>query len=144
MQKEFKAQVLGPQMTGPQPVVAAPRPAQPVLIFAMAVCAVALSGCLFPEKFTTKANVNSDTSYHILMSGTAAYVPAVMQIASSKEPLSDKDERSLQLESEKMAQAEGIKKVSYVGNGRFDIQIDAAKKAGQPSNLFDFFRVSTD
>jgi hypothetical protein len=144
MQKYLMTRVLEPQMTGPGAICAVPKLVQRIPTLVMAACTLILSGCLFPEKFATKVDVNSDTSYHILMSGTAAYVPAVMQIASSKKPLSDKEERSLQLESERMGKAEGIKKVSYAGNGRFDIQIDAAKNAGQPSNIFDFFKVSTD
>lgn len=117
---------------------------KPLLLAAIALSSTLLSGCLFPEKFTTKIDVNPDASYHVTFSGTAALLPVVMQIAATQKPLSATDETAMQKEAVKMSHEKSVKKATYVGKGRFQIEIDDSRKAGQPISLFDIFHVSTD
>lgn len=114
------------------------------LLAAIAFSSALLSGCLFPEKFTTRIDVNPDASYHVMFSGTAALVPAVMQITGMNKPLTVKDEDDLRKEAVKMSHEKSVKSAAYVGNGRFQIEIDDTRKAGQPMSLFDIFQVKTD
>lgn len=115
-----------------------------VLLTAVLLSTVLLSGCLFPEKFTTKIDINSDASYHVVYSGTTAYIPAVIQMAKTKQPLTTKDDTDLKKEAEKMTSIKGVKKSAYLGNGRFDLQVDEVIKANQSLDLFKMIIVSTD
>ena len=103
-----------------------------------------LSGCLFPEKFTAKVSINPDGTYSTMFNGTVAHVPALIQAATTKRPLSDKDTAEMQREAAKLAKDPNVKQATYLGNGRFNMAIEGKHKAGARSNLMDIIKVSTD
>lgn len=115
-----------------------------IAITLAAASTLLLSGCLFPEKFKARVDVNPDASYQVKFDGTVAHVAAVMKMVSSKAPLTDKDDAQMRQEVDKMSKAKGAKKVSYIGNGRFKLEVDDSRPAGASMNLFDVFSISTD
>lgn len=115
-----------------------------ILLAALSWSTLLLSGCLVPEKFDAKIDVNPDAGYSVRYTGTAAHAMAVMQMVTSKKPLSAKDEAALNQEAMKMAARPGVKKSTYVGDGRFAIDVEEVHKAGTPTNLLGMIQVSTD
>lgn len=102
-----------------------------------------LTGCLVPEKFVAKADIHPDGSYLFSYNGTVVHGMAAMQIAKTGK-LTAKDETGLDSEAEKMKRNPDVKSVSYKGNGRYELALDATRKKGQPLNMLNIASVRTD
>lgn len=109
---------------------------------AFIAAAMLLAGCLVPEKFAAKASFQSDGSYTFSYIGTAIHGLAAMQIAQTGK-LSAKDDASLDREVAKMKRNADVKSVSYKGNGRYDLALEAKRKKGQPLDLLGIVSVRT-
>ncbi|MDP2367882.1 hypothetical protein [Rhodoferax sp.] len=113
------------------------------LLFALLVSAL-LSGCFWPEKFDAKVIVNPDASYAVKFTGRVAHVPMVMQMVTTKQPPSAKDEVEVKRVVDRVAKDPEVKNIAYLGNGRFNLETEAAHKAGTKTNLMGMIIVSTD
>ena len=102
-----------------------------------------LSACLVPEQFNAKVEFQSDGSYTFRYVGSAVHAMAAAQIKKSGS-LSAKDEDALMSEVVKMEKRPEVKKATYKGAGRYDLDIQDAKKPGQPLKMFNIFSVITD
>lgn len=108
-----------------------------------AACALALFGCLVPEKFTAKVNLKPDGSYSFSYSGTAVNALVAAQIAQGG-ALSEKDLKILDADAEKLKKNGEIHKAVHKGNGRYELEIKQEKLAGQPLTVMGTFSVRTD
>lgn len=99
-----------------------------------AACALAilsvLSGCLVPERFQAQVAIHEDGSYTYRYDGTASHLLAAMQLKKSGS-LDAKDEANLKAEAFKTAKAPGVKKVTYLGGGRYELATEQEIKPGQ-------------
>jgi hypothetical protein len=107
------------------------------------VAALAIAGCLVPEKFTAKIDFKSDGNYQYSFSGTAIHVLAKMQIESGK-ALTSKDSDKLKADAEMMAKQPDFKRVSYKGDARYEIELEGTRKKTDRFSLMDVLTVSTD
>lgn len=103
-----------------------------------------LSGCLYPETFDTSIHVNADTSYTAKFNGRAVNVMALMQMAQTKQPLSQSEIASMNADATKAAKGPGVKKFAYVGNARFDVVLDETHQAGSSMLMMEMVRVVFD
>lgn len=104
-------------------------------------CAL-LTACLVPEKFTAKVAVNPDASYTFNYTGTMVHaLVAAKMMKGSK--LSANEELGLKAEAEKMAKNPEVRKATYKGDARYDVEMLVTKPAGQSFNM-DSFSVSSD
>lgn len=85
--------------------------------------ALSLSGCLVPEKFQASVTVQPDGSYRYQYDGSATHLMAAMARQKSGS-LSAKDEAGLQTDTDKAAKSPGVRKLRYLGDGRYDVSID--------------------
>ena len=106
------------------------------------ICVTAMVGCLVPERFAAKIDVHSDASYTFEYSGSAVHALAAAKILKNG-AVSPKEESMFQKEAEKLAKYAHFKSVEYKGMGRFQLEIEAKKDAGQPLKILDTFTVST-
>ena len=107
-------------------------------VAASLLAAVTVSGCLVPEKFNASIMVKSDGSYAYKYAGTAVHFMAAAAI-KKQGSLTPKDEAGLAHEAEKATKIQGVKKLSYSGNGRYELDIDQDLKAGQQSQVLKLF-----
>lgn len=112
------------------------------LIFAGLTATVLLAGCLIPEKFTARADFQADGSYAFTYVGTAVHAMAAAQIAQSG-ALTDKDEKGLAQEVEKLRKTPDVREVAYKGKGRYQLSLESKRKKGEPLNALDIFKVKT-
>lgn len=96
--------------------------------------ALALSACLVPEQFQASATFKPDGSYTYKYDGTAFHALAAMAI-KDQGSLSAKDEASLQRDAEKSSKADGVKKLRYMGAGKYEISIERDMKPGQAASI---------
>lgn len=108
-----------------------------VSVFAL----VAVTGCLVPERFSASIKVKPDGSYTYKYDGTAAHVMAVAAM-QKQGSLSAKDEAGLKKEAQKAAKSPGVRKISYTGNGRYEVSIDQDLKPGQQASTLKVFSVT--
>lgn len=106
-----------------------------------AACVV--SACLVPEKFSAKLDVRPDATYTFVYSGTAVHALAAAQIKETGS-LSEKDEKGLKQEADKLSKNPDIRKASYKGSGRYELEVEAKRKDGQSLRMLDIFSVRTD
>lgn len=117
---------------------------KPSTILAAAIAPVLLlTGCLVPERFSAKVDVQSDAGYTFRYSGTALHALAAAQIKQAGS-LSAKDEKGLKSEAEKLSKNADVQKATYKGEGRYELEIEATRKAGQSLQMLDIFSVRTD
>lgn len=102
-----------------------------------------LTACLVPEKFDASVSFKPDGSYTYKYDGTAVHFLAAMAI-KEKGRLPEKDEAGLKSEAEKAAKQPGIKKMTYLGDGRFDVRIEQDLKFGQQTNTLKTFSITRD
>jgi hypothetical protein len=102
----------------------------------MAASIAMLSGCLVPEKFTATITINPDASYRYQYQGTAVHMLAAMQIQKNGH-LTAKDEAQLKADADKATKADGVKKLTYQGAGRYDINVDHEVANGQRSPILN-------
>lgn len=113
------------------------------LLVTSLVFAAFLSGCLVPEHFSATVDVHPDASYTFKYSGTVVNALAAAQIKESG-ALSEKDEKNLQDEVEKLSKDPDIQQVTYQGDGRYELAIESKKKPGEALDMLDIFFVKTD
>ena len=106
-------------------------------------CTALLSGCLVPERFSAKIDVQPDASYTFQYSGTAVHALAAAQIKKTGS-LSEKDQNGLKMEGEKLSKRPDVRRAEYKGDGRYELEIESKKKAGESLRMLDIFTVSTD
>lgn len=109
-----------------------------IVLFTAAV----LTGCLIPEKFTIKIDVQADASYAAKFSGTVVNPLAAVELAQ-KGKLAEKDELALKNDVASMSKNPDVKAVKYLGKGRYDLVLESKKAAGQPLKMLDIFNVRT-
>ena len=113
-------------------------------IFATVIsCLALLSGCLVPERFSAKVEVEPDASYTFRYAGTAMHAVAAAQLKQTGS-LSVKDQNDLKAEADKLSKTPDVRRAIYKGNGRYELEIESKKKTGQPLNMLDLFSVRTD
>lgn len=112
-------------------------------ILGASTLALALTACLVPERFTAKVNIQPEGSYSYSYNGTAIHAMAAMQVKKGG-GLSAKDEASLKAEAEKLSKASEVKRAAYTGEGRYELQIEGKKNAGEKLHLLDILAVSQD
>lgn len=107
--------------------------------------ALSLAGCLVPESFKASLDVHPDGSYTYRYDGTATHVLAAMQI-KQKGPLSAKDEDAMKAEAAKGAKSPGIKKMTYLGAGRFELttEQDLRPEAGNAKQIMTLVTIRKD
>jgi hypothetical protein len=105
--------------------------------------ALALAGCLLPEKFTAKIDFKSDGNYQYSYSGTAINALAKMQTQSGI-ALTSKDTDKLKADAELFAKQPDFKRVVYKGEARYEIELEGNRKKGDRFSLMDVLTVSTD
>lgn len=106
-------------------------------------CTALLSGCLVPERFSAKIDVQPDASYTFQYSGTAVHALAAAQIKKTGS-LSEKDQNGLKMEEEKLLKRPDVRRAEYKGDGRYELEIENKKKVGESLRVLDIFTVSTD
>jgi hypothetical protein len=111
-------------------------------IVALATVATLVTGCLVPEKFAAKANFQSDGSYSFSYVGTAVHGMAALQLAKTGN-LSAKDDAALGSEVSKMTRNPDVRAVSYKGNGRYDLSLEAKRSKAQALDLLGIVSVKT-
>lgn len=102
-----------------------------------------LTGCLVPEKFTAKIDVQPDAAYTFKYSGTAVNAMAAAQIQQAG-ALTAKEQDSLKKEADKFSKQADVKRAVHKGDGRYELEIESRKKPGESLRMFDIFSVSTD
>ena len=106
-------------------------------VFATAVtCAAVLSACLVPERFSAKVEVEPDASYTFRYTGTAIHALAVAQLKQTGS-LSEKDQNGLMAEADKLSKSPDVRRATYKGNGRYELEIESKKKTGQPLHILN-------
>jgi hypothetical protein len=105
--------------------------------------ALALAGCLVPEKFTSKIDFKSDGQYQYSYSGTAIHVLAKIQMESGK-ALTSKDNDKLKTDADMLAKQPDFKRVAYMGDARYDIELVGNRKKSDRFSLMDVLTVTTD
>jgi hypothetical protein len=113
------------------------------LVTALVTGCALLSGCLVPEHFTAKVDIQPDAGYTFRYSGTALHAGAAMQLKDSGS-LSANDEKGLLEEVKKMQRDPEVRRVSYKGKARYELEIESVKKPGQDLRMFDIFSVKTE
>lgn len=102
-----------------------------------------LSGCLAPERFSAKVEVQPDASYTFQYSGTVIYAPAAAQIKKAGS-LSEKHQNGLKKGADQLSKRPDVRHAIYQGNGRYELEIESKKKAGESLHLLSIFTVDTD
>lgn len=105
-------------------------------------CVALLSGCLIPERFSAKVVVAPDASYTFQYSGTAVHALAAAQLKKAGS-LSEKDQNSLMMEAGKLSKSPDVKRATYKGDGRYELEIESKKKPGESLRMLDIFTVGT-
>lgn len=114
-----------------------------IRLAATAVAALSLTACLVPEKFEASISFKPDGAYTYKYDGTAVHFLAAAAI-KEKGRLPEKDEAGLKREAENAAKTPGVKKMAYMGEGRFDVRIEQDFKPGQQVNTLKIFTVTRD
>lgn len=113
----------------------------------LSLCALAasvlLSGCLVPERFSTRITVLPDAAYSYRFNGTVVDAMAMMK-QHRQGVLSDRDHQGLAAEAQKLSEEPDVKKAVYLGNARYALEMEGQRSAGQPLKLLDMFTVQTD
>lgn len=115
-------------------------------LFGAVVCAAAcaaLSGCLVPEKFQTSVQFKNDGGYTYKYEGTVVHYLAAAAI-KEKGSLLPKDEAVLEREAEKASRAPGVKRMTYAGQGRYDVRIEQDLKPGQQVDTLKLFTITRE
>lgn len=102
-----------------------------------------LSGCLVPEKFAAKVDVQPDASYTFSYAGTMVNAFAALEMTKAGKLSANSDEQ-LKKEVASISKEPDVRSVSYKGNGRYELALESKKKPGQPFHAFSILNVSTD
>lgn len=115
---------------------------RPLLVITSLATSVLLTGCLIPERFAAKIDIQPDASYDYHFDGSAIDPMAVMKL-QQQGFLSDKEQQSLAAEAQKLRQDPDVKKAVYQGKARYQIEMQGHRKAGETLKLLDMFSVQT-
>lgn len=99
---------------------------------AAAVIAVTLAGCMLAEKFQATITIKPDGTFNYKFDGTAVDFLALLAIHSNGS-LSAKDEEMLRKRADNPKPNSGIRKIAYLGKGRYDVSFD---KDGSPKETY--------
>ena len=113
-----------------------------LLACSLIASAVLLSGCLVPERFTARVDIQPDASYSYRFDGSAMDAMALLKL-QQQGMLTDKDNQSLTAQAHKLSQEADVKKSVYMGKARYQLEIEGSRKAGEPLKLLDMFTVQT-
>ena len=116
------------------------------IISAIAVFAttVLLSGCFLPEKFQATIVVKDDGSYSLSYQGKTAFVPVLLDMKHTGKAPSAKTNQDLEAQADRLSKRPDVKKAKYLGDGRFDIELQGERKAGQQADVLEVLKVYTD
>lgn len=103
--------------------------------------AIALTGCLIPEKFTASVLMKPDGSYTYKYDGTAIHILAAAAI-QKQGSLTAKDEATLKQQAEKASKENGVHKINYLGSGKYDISIEREMQIGQHAEVLNVISVT--
>nr|WP_261794581.1 hypothetical protein [Comamonas testosteroni] len=117
--------------------------ARPLLALTAILCASLLTGCLVPERFTARVDIQPDAGFAYRFDGSAIDPLAVMKI-QQQGFLSDKEQQSLAAEAQKLKQNPDVKKAVYTGKARYQLEMEGQRKAGEALKLLNSFMVQTD
>ena len=106
--------------------------------FACATACAVLSGCLVQEAFQASVQFKPDGGYTYKYDCTAMHFLAAAAI-KEKGALPDKDEAELEREAEKASRAPGVQKMTYTGQGGYDVRIEQDLKPDQQLNTLQLF-----
>jgi hypothetical protein len=109
----------------------------------IAAAALSLSACLLPEKFEASVRFKPDGGYIYKYNVTAVHFLAAAAI-KEKGSLPAKDEDGLKREAEKASKAPGVQKMTYTGNGRYDVRIEEDVKPGRQVSTLKIFNITRD
>jgi len=104
--------------------------------------ALLLTSCWIPEKFNVNINVKDDGSSSFVYDGVIAFGPALE--AATKGKLKERDEERLKKKIEKIKKDSNVKKVDYLGKGRYQVLIEKEIALGEHYNLMNFFKINSD
>lgn len=107
----------------------------------IAAIAMALTGCLVPEKFNASVTVRPDGTYNYKYQGSAVHMLAAMEIKKGGS-LNAKVEAQLKADADKAAKAPGVKKLVYEGSGRYQVSVDRDLAVGQRSAVLDILALT--
>jgi hypothetical protein len=110
---------------------------------AVAVSTLILAGCLVPERFAAKVDIKPDGSYAYQYAGTAVNAMAAAQKKQAGS-LSEKDQVALRSEADKIKKTPDVRKANYLGDGRYELDVEGGRKSGQPLDMLGIMTVRTD
>lgn len=114
-----------------------------IILTSALACVILLTGCLVPERFSARVSVQPNGSYTFRYSGTAVHALAAAQIKKAG-TLSEKDQSDLKSEAEKLSKNPDVRKATYKGDGRYELELESSRKPGQPLHMLDIFSVRTE
>ncbi|WP_374404659.1 hypothetical protein [Niveibacterium sp.] len=109
----------------------------------LALLPLFLTGCLVPEKFSAKVEIQPDGGYAYSYKGTAVHALAAAELKQTG-TISPRDDAGLKAEADKMAKGQDVRRAVYLGKGRYDLDVQGTKTRGQPVKLLQVLSVSTD
>lgn len=112
------------------------------LIVAAVGSLLLLTGCLFPEKFSSNVTFSENGSYTVDFDGTVANV--FYLIDKAKGATASKNEEQVRQEFEKMAKTQGVTNVKYLGDGRAAVKLAKQVTSGQETDLFGMIKIGRD
>lgn len=110
---------------------------------AVAISTLILAGCLVPERFAAKVDIKPDGSYAYQYTGTAVNAMAATQKKQAGS-LSEKDQAALRSEADKIKKTPDVRKADYLGDGRYELDVEGSRKSGQPLDMLGIMTVRTD
>jgi len=105
-------------------------------------CTASLAGCLFPESFVARLGFEKDGSYTFTYAGTAVN-PMASYDLKGRGTLRSADEEKLAADATSLKSNKDVKAIKYKGAARYDLTLDARRKAGESMRLLDVFFVTT-
>jgi hypothetical protein len=107
------------------------------------IAALAIAGCYVPEKFAAKIDFDQNSSYTYQFSGTVANIMAAMEIKQSGR-LASKDDADLRNYASKIAREPQVKSASYIGSGRYAIEMGGKIQPYKPLDILGVLTVTTN
>ena len=108
---------------------------RPFLVMTALATAALLSGCLIPEHFSAKIDIQPDASLDYSYEGTAIDPMAMLKM-QRQGILSDKEQQSLAAEAQKLRQNPDVKKRSIWARPAISWKWRAAAKRASPSSCW--------
>lgn len=99
---------------------------------------IALNSCWIPENFKVNVTVNKDGGYTFIYDGTLMYAPTVA--AANKGELTQEDTAAGEKE---LREESGIKKIKYLGKGRYKIYAEKSVTPGYDYDFMDIFSINS-